>query len=152
MGLLMHFYAGNGSDIGLAFSEGDYDKLKSSSIAMADFSLHLHPMDLDILTEECCKLFNNDPLWLHDNCIKNVGGDEECSADIVDPKLVQIISSIETNQINLLANNWIKGIAEVHKENNIEITPDMTKAIEELIIVCKKALEENKDVVHTWSL
>ncbi len=52
MGLLMAFHAGEAHEIGAAVHARDYEGLRSVGMAHADFSLHLSPIDLDLLSRE----------------------------------------------------------------------------------------------------
>ncbi len=66
MGLSMEFYAGSPADIGRAFSDAALERLRDGSWAhaCADFSLHLSPDQLDLLSEEIAASVGCAPLLL----------------------------------------------------------------------------------------
>ena len=61
MGLIMEFYAGDKDQLAKAFSNFEFDSLNSIHKGKADFSLHITPIDLEILFEELAS-FNNLPI------------------------------------------------------------------------------------------
>ena len=155
MSLLMCFYAGDAKAIGQAFNADDRTALSGLPIAHAhaDFSLHLSPIDVDMLAEESCLLLGHDPQAFSDSLVESVGGDgEESSADVIAPELVAIVASLTDDQINDLGERWVRAIAEEHGGANVQLTPEVAKAIRDLVNVCKTATHENLHVVHTWSM
>ena len=58
MGQLIEFYVGDPEEVGAAFSEQDFDKLADSRVIpfSVDFSLHLSPIDFDVLSVEIDKV------------------------------------------------------------------------------------------------
>ena len=86
MGMLFWFYVGDKKKIGGAFSAPSAVPLWKQSfvLAKADFSLHLSPIDLDLFSEEACRIAGMKPITLTDSLIENVGGDgQSSSADLV---------------------------------------------------------------------
>lgn len=153
MGLLMEFYAGNGQEIGAAFTEGDFDRLSALPLAQADFSLHLSPTDLDILSETAFEMMGRTPIGLLDSLKASVGGnDEENGADVVSESWVAGFAAFPDERVHELALRWMTAVAEDHGEPGIGVTPDSLQAIRELINVCRLAEREKVDVVHTWAL
>lgn len=153
MGLLMDFYAGDAQEIGGAFTAGDFDALNSRAIAHADFSLHLSPTDLDILSETAFEMMGRVPTGLLDSLEENVGGDgAESSADTVTEAWVTGMAAFPNDRVPELAQRWLRAVAEDRGDSDDAVTPDALQAVRELISLCRLAGREKVAVVHTWSL
>ena len=153
MGMLMDFYAGKAAEIGEAFTSQDFEALRGLARAHADFSLHLSPTDLDLLSEEAFAMTDREPIGLLDSLEQNVGGDgSESSADTLSQRWVAGIAAFPEERVEELAKRWFRAVAEDRQEPEDEITPDALQAIRELITLCRTAEREKLDVVHTWSL
>jgi hypothetical protein len=121
--------------------------------AMADFSLHLSPIDLEFLSEEACRIASVPPVTLTDSLIDNVGGDgETSSADVVSAQWVQMVAGILDHHVDDLAKRWLVRVAEEHNEKPEEPNEDVRQAIRALIHACQVATEKGLPVVHMWSL
>src|SRR5438105_3874690 len=98
MGLSLEFYAGNAAVIGADFTAFEFDGLRNGtrSRAYADFSLHLSPTDLDLLSEVVAERFGAAPLLLNDSLLRRVGGSEGGgSAEVVNPAWVRIVAAAD---------------------------------------------------------
>jgi hypothetical protein len=86
MGQLVHFYGGDPAVVGRAFAAHDFATLKNRTVVplFSDFSLHLSPIDYDLLTEAVRAVVGDGPESLTDSLETQVGriGDE-ASADVV---------------------------------------------------------------------
>jgi hypothetical protein len=119
----------------------------------ADFSLHLSPIDLEILTEEVQKLVGSGPTSLEESLARQVGGDgEECSADVVSPEWVGMMSALPDASVESLIAGWTRALAEEHNEPNLAPTDDMRRALQDLLKLCREAQRQSLPLVHTWSL
>jgi len=155
MGMLMWFYVGDKQKIGEGFSTTNAIPLWKQPfvVAMADFSLQLSAIDLDLLSEEACRLAAVQPVTLTDSLTENVGGNAQTqSADVVSPQWVATIASIADHQVEELAKRWLALVAEEHREQPEEPTEDTLHAMRELIHACQIAREKSLPLVHTWSL
>jgi hypothetical protein len=155
MGMLMAFYACDKREIGEGFSSTAAVPLWKQPyvVSMADFSLHLSPIDLDLLSEEVCRIAGAQPVSLTDSLTENVGGNgESSSADVVSPQWVQTVAGIRDDQVDDLARRWLVQVAEEHREQPEEPNEDTLRAIRDLIHVCRIAIENRLAVVHVWSL
>jgi hypothetical protein len=86
MSQLVHFYGGDPAVIGRAFGLRDFRTLydRAAIPLFADFSLHLSPIDYDLLCEAIRSSVGRGPLSLTDSLESQVGGDgNEGSADTV---------------------------------------------------------------------
>jgi hypothetical protein len=153
MGLALEFFAGDALTIGKEFTALKLPGLRdgTKALAYADFSLHLSPTDLDILSDVIAQRIGADSLALNDRLIRNVGGTEGSSADVVDPAWVRMVAQMEEAWATELASDWFKRLRAEYEEE-IELTPDAVRAVEELIRLAHLAIREDVDVVHTWYL
>jgi len=153
MGLLLDFYAGDASVLGAAYNAGDVASVRAAAKAHADFSLHLSPNDLDILSEEAFAMTGGEPVGLLESLVGNVGGDgAESSADTLSEIWVAGFASFPEERVKELAERWMRGVAADRGQPEAVVTPDVLQAIRQLIAVCQTAKQHCLDVVHTWSL
>ena len=155
MGMLLWFYVGDKKKIGEGFSATAAVPLWKQPfvVAMADFSLHLSPIDLDLLSEEACRIAGVQPVTLTHSLTENVGGDgQTSSADVVSAQWVQTVASILDHHVDDLAKRWLVRVAEEHHEQPEEPNEDTRQAIRGLIHVCQIATEKRLAVVHVRSL
>ena len=154
MGLSLEFYAGEAIGIGADFTAFEFDGLRDGTRARAyaDFSLHLSPTDLDILSELIAEQIGTAPLLLNDSLIQTVGGIEnESGAEVVDPAWVRIVAATDQAAAEELATAWIGRIGDEYGQQ-LDVTPEAVMAVRSLINLCQVAVRENFDVVHTWYL
>ncbi|MBL8950289.1 MAG: hypothetical protein JNK82_05910 [Myxococcaceae bacterium] len=143
MGISIDFYAGDADDIGRAWANGKRPNAK----AHADFSLHLDPTSLDLLSD----LMKVPPLL--DVLGRRVGGDgDEREANVVDPKWVSAVGVLPPASANQLAEDWLKAVNEEEGEGSTDDAGHAPQAVRELIALCKKAGTEKLEVVLAWSL
>jgi hypothetical protein len=153
MGLSLEFYAGDAVAIGKEFTALKLKGLRdgTKALAYADFSLHLSPTDLDILSDVIAQRTGAHSMALNDSLIRNVGGMEGSSgADVVDPAWVRMVAQTEEAWAPELAAEWVKQVSAEYKP--MELTPEAVQAVEELIRLSHLAIREGVDVVHTWYL
>jgi hypothetical protein len=151
MSLLLDFYAGDPARIGQAFSD-DPDSLPTGD-HHADFSLHLSPIDLELLTAEIQKAVGSGPASLMDSLEAQVGGDgAESSADVVAPAWVQMVAALPQEQLEGLLSAWSLAIAREHGGAEMEVTDDMRSAVRGLVRLCGLAQADATAVIHTWSM
>src|ERR1700722_18128804 len=98
MGLSLEFYAGDPAVIGADFSAMGFGGIRDGTraCAYADFSLHLSPTDLDILSAVIAEQVGTASRLLNDSLIRTVGGFEgEGRADVVDPAWVHMVAAAD---------------------------------------------------------
>lgn len=155
MGMLMCFYVGDERKFAGEFSANASMPLWKQSfvVAMADFSLHLSPIDLDLLSVEACRMVGVQPVTLTNSLTVKVGGDGQTSSiDVVSPQWVQTVARILDHQVEEMAKRWLARVAEEHRERQGEPNEDALRAIRDLIHACQIAKEKNLAVVYAWSL
>jgi hypothetical protein len=155
VGMLMEFFVGDKRRIGEGFSSRARIPLWQQPfvVAWADFSLHLSPIDLDLFSEEVCRMAGVEPVTLTASLTEKVGGNgRTSSADVVSPQWVEMIAGVLDHQVEELAERWLVRAAEEHHERPGEPNEDTLRAIRELVEACQIASEKRLSVVHTWSL
>jgi hypothetical protein len=155
--MLMSFFVGEKRTIGEGLSSQITIPLwrQPFVVAWADFSLHLSPFDLDLLSQEACLIAGVRPVTLTDSLTENVGGNGQThSADVVSPQWVEMVAGLpdDDDQVEELAKRWVARVATEHNEQAEQPNEDTLRAIRELIDACQIAREKGLDVVHTWSL
>jgi hypothetical protein len=150
MGQLLEFYAGDADAIGSDFTAGELDRTRAR--AYADFSLHLSPTDLDILSEVIAERVGAAPLLLNDSLVRTVGGTaNENGAEVVSPAWVRMVAAADEADAQELATEWIARVgAECGQQ--LDFSPEAVRAVGELIRLCQLAERDGLAVVHTWSL
>src|SRR5688500_5384127 len=124
MGILIDFYAGDADAIGLAWADGD----DVPSRAHADFSLHLDPSALDLLSE-----LMGVPALL-DSLVRDVGGDgDESSVSVVDPEWVAAVGALPPAGAGDLAQRWLRAVTEEYGAGSTDDAGHATAAVRELI-------------------
>src|SRR5262245_19570618 len=96
MSLLMEFHAGDAEAIGAAFKTRGFAGPRNSggARAYADFSIHLSPTDLDILSEVIAERVGAEPLLLNDSLVRTVGGDPNSgTAEVVSPEWAKMVAA-----------------------------------------------------------
>lgn len=155
MGQLIHFYAGNAEAVGRAFDQHDYQALRDRQKfpLNADFSLHLSPIDLDLLTEEVQKLVGSGPTSLTDALGEQVGGNgSDSAAEVVSPDWVAMLAAVPDASVESLLTEWTRAVGEEHNEPELKPTDDIRQALRDLLTLCREAQRQALPVVHTWSL
>jgi hypothetical protein len=154
VGLSLEFYAGDAAVIGADFSAINFDGISNGSRARAyaDFSLHLAPKDLDLLSEVFAERAGVEPLLLSDSLLRTVGGFEGAGgAEVVDPAWVGMVAVAEEANAPDLAAEWIRRVGTSY-DQQFAVTPEAVRAVRELIRLCRLAIRERVEVVHSWYL
>lgn len=146
----MDFTAGDARQIGAAVDAGDDLRTAPFVVAHADFSLHLVDESLDTLFALVCARRGLPPISLQAALVEHVAGpsdpsEQEFSADVVMPALVEVIATLSDDDLRALAIDWTASWASAPN-------PDVDRALTELRNVCATALARNVAVVFSWSL
>jgi hypothetical protein len=154
MGLTLQFYAGHASSILGSVREVDLDFLErfDAGHTCADFSLHITPRDLDLLTAEVCKSRGTQATSLRENLDfdgEHVDEDDR-GAYLVARPWVELWASIETETIDVLAASWFSTMQREYDDLEIRMTEEAKQAISDLLGTCRTAVDHGFDLVHVW--
>jgi hypothetical protein len=151
VGLTLEFLAGDSRRLIAAFKEVDLDALyeEPACLVRADFSLHLIPADLDLLSEAIGEAIGSSPIQLAP-FLASIVDEIDGGALEVGKKWVSYIAGCDVSMAQSVSKRWTEKMKQAHPDEEIELTPEMSKAVESLIVLCKKALTESYDVIHIW--
>jgi hypothetical protein len=142
---MMDFYAGDAKALAAAYEGDPAADLPSVGGVRGhvDFSLHLTPDTLDELLGAACEAAGVERLaWWDDALSSHLAGDaDESSLDVVDPAVVDVFAGVEFATFLVKARPWLGDT----------LTPDLQRATEELLGLCKAAKRDGMDVVFAWS-
>ena len=156
MGLSLEFYAGDAEAIGHAVSEVEFDRIRdgTGALAYADFSLHLAPGDLDVLSEVAAERVGVEPLLLSRSLVGEVGtidDGEGGGAEVVDPAWVEKVAALDEADAAEVTARWIAALGKAYGAD-LEVTEAAIRAVDSLIRLCKSARADGAQVVHVWYL
>ena len=150
MGLSLEFYAGSRDRIVEAMQECDLDRLDCPevTVAYADFSLHLEPGDLNLMSRAIGLAENREPLELMP-FLTGIVDENGYGALEVGPDWVGHIATANPAHLEAFAVGWTELMSALHGES-IEVNDGMRKAIFDLLSLCRLAVKSKAAVVHVW--
>lgn len=151
MGLTLEFVAGDRHSLIDAVKNADFDALYEQPACMyrVDFSLHLIPQDLDLLSESIGEVAGLRPLSLRPFLVPAVDGEEGGALD-VNHTWVSYVAGCDESVATEVSQRWAEKMKARHPNEEIERTEAMTEAVASLLSLCKQAQAEDRDVVHIW--
>ena len=151
MSLTLSFITGSSTVIVEAFENDDYDLFYDSIEKEADFSLHIQPRDLQILSL-CASEFNGKkPLNLKKQMTVLLD-EEEKGLFSIDNKWVDYISAIPLDKNKELCNKWFEEMNKKYPKEQIDLTEEAIETIEDLISLCRFCIDNKKELFHYWEL
>ena len=154
MVLTLEFYATTHNPLFDAVLELDFDTIDSLQTPgqYADFSLHISPADLDLLSYEVCSALGEPSVSLREHLDTDgrFVDEPDRGAFVVRREWVQLIASLEHNSVDAVVAGWCEEMRFVHDDPEISTTPECTEAITALVEACQYAQETNTEVVHVW--
>ena len=128
-------------------------EMAHAALAYADFSLHLAPGDLDVLSVVAADRVGVEPLLLRRCLIGEVGiigNGAGGGADVVDPAWVEMVAALDEADSGEVTARWI-GAVEAYGED-LAVTEAAVRAVGSLIRLCKAAQSGRAQVIHVWYL
>ena len=153
MGLALQFLLGNVDVIENAIRSIDFEHLDDPGIVhqRADFSLHITPKDLDLLSRELGVISDQSPIDLRPSL--NVIIDEQDRGLLaVDQSWIQYVALLATETVLDVTKNWALAMQREYSDPNIRVTSEMQKSVLDLINLCKAASMSDMQVLHAWFL
>jgi hypothetical protein len=153
MGLSLEFYLGNADAISHAVADVEFSRLDDHLIVTdsADFSLHIVPADLDLLSESLARFNGQKPQGLRQS-LKSLVDEEDRSAFLVRPEWVHYVAAINEEQVGEIAELWASSLRAKHNDAEITVTEQMRAAVGDLVRLCCSASKRDGQVVHIWYL
>jgi len=153
MGLTLEFYLGDSDVIAKAVEELDLEKLRSIGIikGMADFSLHIEPNDLDLLSHQLDQHSNQQAIELRPH-LRVLFDDIDRGAFEVDDEWVSYVLAVPRAAVRNITESWFNRIEQKYGDERIEVTEAALKAVDDLLQLCRRAKTEGQPVSHVWFL
>lgn len=153
MGVTLEFRAGDKSRIAAAVREIDFDALDDprATKLKADFSLHITPHDLDLLSEAIGELCSKQILRL-DSFLTGIVDEDDRGALLVDSRWVAYVAGADSTKVQAISHLWAEKLKAELPDDGINLTEEMTAAVVSLLDLCKRATFEGLEVVHVWFL
>ena len=154
MGIWLKFFAGNAGSLLEAVAEIDVDYFDGfePGKTFADFSLHITPRDLDLLTAEACKILNSEDMSLRENL--DFDGEyvdeEDRGAYIVARPWIDLWARMEPQNLDAVVASWFTLMQREYEDPEITVTEEAIRAVSDLIGICRTAVCDGCDVVHVW--
>ena len=152
MSVSFEFYIGDYETIKTALIECDLDRLDEPNVVSgkADFSLHLEPNDLDLLSLAMGKLSGCEPMNLRTNLV-SIHDESDHGLFEVKREWIDYVSAVTEDQISDLALAWVSAASSAHVET-FEPNDDIEFAVGQLIVLCHTAKRNSDRVLHFWYL
>lgn len=151
MGLTLEFHLGDCKAIVQAVRDGNWRGLGDHSSLSADFSLHIIPADLDMLST-AIGLVTDQPLLSLRPSLTPVVDEVDRGVLLVAPEWVQYVSALESEQAREAADAWAYQMRSKYNEKRIVVSGGVLRAVASLQELCRRATEIDETVVHVWSL
>ena len=151
MSLTLSFITGSTAVILESLKNDDYDLFDENVSKEADFSFHLQPRDLQILSL-CAAEFNaQKPLNLRKQMTVLIDN-EDMGLFSMDNKWVEYIGTVPLEQSEILCNRWFEEMNRKYPKEKIELTEEAVEAVENLISICRFCIDNKQDLLHYWTL
>lgn len=153
MGIFMNFYAGDAGKVAEVENHPELEVDLSTAPfvrAHVDFSIRVTTDQLDPLIKAACDHLGIPAIALTTTFVGHLAGSEdpteaENSADIVAPKVVEILASLNDQDVRPVGEQWFRDL-------EASLTQEAENALRDLVRLCKIAQSEKVPVVLAWSL
>jgi hypothetical protein len=143
MGISLEFIIVGSDDLARVLSEPDYRIPNNAIEKSADFSLHLKPSDLDLLSEAIGNFASRPPQKLRSHLIVLLDI-EGRGLMMIENQWVEYVAAARDVDINEIVGEWANRM-------KISPTPDMNRAVTNLVGLCVAAQRDSVPVLHRWS-
>jgi hypothetical protein len=153
MGLALEFIISKTEAIISALQAEDFDWMEDRTLvqARADFSLHLIPSDLNLLSH-AIGIHTGQPLQDLRSSLNGLIDTETFGALAVAPAWIAYVAALSSERIPAVVETWFELMRIEHSQPILQITPDAKQAVEELLRLCQLSQSTNSDVIHFWYL
>lgn len=151
MGLSLEFLIGPPKEMLDALTECDYVELDRLTEKKADFSLHLQPRDLQMLSD-CAASHTGQPLKPFRGALICYLDEADRGYFLVHDDWVDAMATIDVKEHKMIAAKWFEKMAENYPDEQIgKPSAAAENAVRALIELCKHAVQFEKPVIHIWS-
>jgi hypothetical protein len=149
MGLTLEFYLGDSEAIAKAVEDLDLEKLRATGIikGVADFSLHIEPNDLDLLSHQLGQHSDQPPIELRPH-LRLLFDDIDRGAFEVDDEWVSYASAVPRAAVRRITDSWFNGMGQKYRDQQVEVSEAALTAVDDLLQLCKRAKTEGQPVSH----
>jgi hypothetical protein len=153
VGLALEFIIGNTEAIIGALQAEDFEWMEDRTLiqARADFSLHIVPSDLNLLSH-AIGIHTGQPLQDLRPLLTGLVDTETFGALAVDPAWIAYVAVLPPERIPAVVETWFELMRVEHNQPRLQVTPDAKQAVEELLTLCQLSQVIRSDVIHFWYL
>ena len=153
MELSLAFFVGNVAAITAAVRAGEGTPRDNPDIVheYADFSLHLVPRDLDLLSE-AIGAHGFEAVRPLRPSLTPVIDEAEYGLLAVDDEWVRYVALSPADPPENTAEAWAVAMRAAHNEPHLTVTKDMIRSVADLRRLCSRAHYEQRPVLHGWAL
>ena len=151
MGLSLEFLIGPPKEMLDALTECDYAELDRLTEKKADFSFHLQPRDLQMLSD-CAASYAGRPLKPFRSALTCYFDEADRGYFLVHDDWVDAMATIDAKEHKMIAAKWFEKMAKNYPNEQIGKPSEAAEnAVRALIELCKHAVQFEKPVIHIWS-
>ena len=150
----LEFYAGNRRKIEHAIRNGNFDLLHEDSEfvnRIADFSLHITPRDLNLLSRQFGKHSGQKPRDLRPD-LKVLIDEKDHGLLLVNHKWGKYVANVDVGKLDVIVLDWFEAMRNTYPDEAIAVTEAAQEAVHSLIVLCQECVHTKTDVLHAWSL
>jgi hypothetical protein len=151
MGLSLEFYLGNEEAISEAIRSLDLDALDQPDIVehKADFSLHITPNDLNLLSQQIAAITNSKPRNLRPY-LTPVIDENDHGLLLVNAAWVAYVAQVPVGRSAELTEMWMAAMRQEYQDNSVTITDEAIEAVQQLVVMCTAAHQSGRSIFHIW--
>jgi hypothetical protein len=150
MGLALEFYLGDTERIISAVKNIEFQVLYDPTVVekRADFSLHIVPKDLELLSYCISRRTGTPPMKLREHLVVLL---EERDRGVLEVgnSWIEYAAAVQETQLPQLSSDWVDAMSYEHREHVVQ-SDELVRAVRDLIAMCKNAAETEHKLLHVW--
>jgi hypothetical protein len=147
MGLTLEFYLGDAERIALAIQEVDLETLYDPQVVQqkADFSLHILPKDLNLLSRAIGAAAGISPIELRDHLTVLIDEVDRGMLE-VDRVWIDYAASASQDDVPRISKAWVDAMNHQYAGDAV-LSDDLVQAVHDLLAICKSAQASDRQVL-----